>query len=623
MNESEGLELSVCYALFNGYLTHEAKTNITHFIDYLTRSGLGDNTLEVTLAKLVRDNDAINLNEHLLMNNLPEMSSKAMDKVIGKIMEFKGLPASDIAQYRNTFRRICENEIILKSNEIADTTERLNFIRQTDYKDQFSQTIKIDSFEEAASRDEDPLNGSGIKSSIQMINDCSPIGEYLNAQLVCVSGKPGCFAEFVEVTTDKGFINFRDLCKRFEAGEEFRTVSYHNGEFIPTKIKDVFISKHVDELLTLTFEDGSAVKCTRDHKFLTKMNGWVAAEDLTYSDVIEDAKTKGYIGIIDKKLQKLDFEVPVYDLEVDHECHNFALSNGAIAHNSGKSLFAMAESIEACKAGKRVMYVAAGDLVPSDFLIRMSAQALHIPVSEVYNNPKHYIEKTIEILGGKFKFTCVPSQVLQAEELVNYFMARIDDFDMFVVDYDTNIATGAESMYDAGGVLYDELTKLSRAGGGKLVFILSQPKINFYDNDYIPLQGLAESSRKQQILDMQITIGKAPKSAYSTGYIAVVKNRRGKMDKVPYQISSSLNHVEIHPSRYDTISANPVEPTAWQNSYEYIKKESNSFANGEKEGLSNKEDADMAFKELVASPPPSITPEPSQGNVTNETKLPF
>ena len=601
--ENERLELSVCYALFNGYLTHEAKTNINHFLDYLTRSGLGENTLEVTLTKLVRDNDAINLNEHLLVNNLPEMNPKAMDKVIGKIMEFKNLPASDIAQYRNTFRKICENEIILKSNEIADTTERLNFIRNTDYKDQFSQTIRIDSFEEAAGRDEDPLNSSGIKSSIKMINECSPVGEYLNAQLVCVSGKPGCFAEFVEVKTDKGNINFRDLHRRIREGESFKVDSFHEGEFIVTEVKDVFISKEVDELIKLTFEDGSMIKCTRDHKFLTKMDGWMAAEDLTMQDSIEDALSKTFIRVVEKSLEKLDFTVPVYDLEVDHECHNFALANGAIVHNSGKSLFAMSESIEACKAGKRVMYVAAGDLVASDFLIRMSAQALHVPVGDVYNNPKHYIDKTTEILGGKFKFTCVPSQTLQAEELVNYFMARIDDFDMLVVDYDTNIATGAESMYDAGGVLYDELTKLSRAGGGKLVFILSQPKITFYDNDYIPLQGLAESSRKQQILDMQITIGKAPKSAYNTGYIAVVKNRRGKMDKVPYQISSSLNHVEINPTRYDSISANPIEPTEWQKSYEYIVQDSQSFNLGEKDGFSDKEAAKEAFVNLVAEQP--------------------
>lgn len=614
--EIERIELNVCYALFNNYLTHEAKSNISHFINFLTRSGLGDSTLEVTLAKLVRDNDADNLNEHLLMNNLPEMTPKAMEKVINKIEEFKSLPSSDIAQYRNTFRKICENEIILKSNEFADTTERLNYIRNTDYKDQFSQNILVDSFDAAAGRDEDPLNKSGIKSSIKMINDCSPVGEYLNAQLVCVSGKPGCFAEFVEVSTDKGFISFKELKRRMDDGESFMTISFHEGKFFPTGIKDVFISKQVSELLKLTFEDGSVIKCTRDHRFLTKMEGWKAAEDLTVNDLIEDAKSQLYTSIVGKELEYLHFPVPVYDLEVDHGCHNFSLANGAIVHNSGKSLFAMSESIEACKAGKKVFYLAAGDLVPSDFLIRMSAQVLHVPVSDVYLNPKHYIEETCKLLNHNFFFSCVPSQTVEASELVNYFMSRADEFDMFVVDYDTNIATGAESMYDAGGILYDELTKLSRHGNGKLVFILSQPKITFYDNDYIPLQGLAESSRKQQILDMQITIGKAPKSAYSTGYIAVVKNRRGKLDKVPYQISSSLNHVEIHPNRYDSISANPIEPTAWQNSYEYIKSDNNSYDLGEKVGLSDKKEADAAFVNLVSEPP---TP----ANDTNLDNLPF
>ena len=95
-----------------------------------------------------------------------------------------------------------------------------------------------------------------------------------------------------------------------------------------------------------------------------------------------------------------------------------------------------------------------------------------------------------------------------------------------------------------------------------------------------------------------------------------MKNRRGKLDKVPYQISSSLNHVEIHPNRYDSISANPIEPTAWQNSYEYIKSDNNSYDLGEKVGLSDKKEADAAFVNLVSEPP---TPT----NDTNLDNLPF
>lgn len=401
------------------------------YLSYLNRLGLKKGTLEVKLAEFVRDYDYHQINEHLLLNEFKNLNHKEVELIKNKIEKFRKLSADDIIHYRKTFRDLCEAEIINKSNEFPNPTDRLNFIRETDYKDQFSRNILIESFEEASSRGDDPLNRSGIKSHISLINECSPVGEYLSSLLVAVTAAPGI----------------------------------------------------------------------------------------------------------------------------------------------GKSNFLMNESISACLSGKRVHYLAAGDLVPTDFLIRMSAQALKIPIKDIYLNAPYYIEQTEKLLGGRFKFSCVPSQSITADEYVNYMMSIADQFDMFVIDYDTNIATTSDSMYGAGGELYDLLTKLSRLG--KLVFVASQPKIGFYDHDKIPMQGLAESSRKQQIIDMQITLGRSPKSGYKTGYISVVKNRRGSTGSRPYVISSSLVAVEIQQSKYDLHVDNPLTPSDHQISYEYLVTEAN------------------------------------------------
>lgn len=42
-----------------------------------------------------------------------------------------------------------------------------------------------------------------------------------------------------------------------------------------------------EEIIEFTLEDGSIIKCTADHKFLTKNRGWVEAKDLTESDDLE------------------------------------------------------------------------------------------------------------------------------------------------------------------------------------------------------------------------------------------------------------------------------------------------------------------------------------------------
>lgn len=226
---------------------------------------------------------------------------------------------------------------------------------------------------------------------------------------------------------------------------------------------------------------------------------------------------------------------------------------------AGKTAFAMNEAANFCKQGARVHYTALGDLNALDFITRISAMVLEIPIPEAFLDVTGNWEKTRKILNNNLDVSMVPSKCITGKEYTNYMLSRSDQYDIFFLDYDGNVEMEADNMYEGHGELYDDLNKLAKSADGKLVFVLSQPKQAYWVNDKLGLEVLAESSRKQQILDMLITIGVAPNSGSACGYIGIAKNRRGKVGVYePYVMSTCLIHHPINPDRYGLISSNKL-----------------------------------------------------------------
>jgi hypothetical protein len=122
------------------------------------------------------------------------------------------------------------------------------------------------------------------------------------------------------------------------------------------------------------------------------------------------------------------------------------------------------------------------------------------------------------------------------DEYIDYMMERLNEFDVLFVDYDSNFRqTQIDNMYKEGGYIYDNLTKLTKAG--KLVFIASQPKIGAWRNEVLELTDAGESSRKQHNVDVMITISRGL-PGYNPNHIGrmkIAKNRRGEEGtEVPY-----------------------------------------------------------------------------------------
>lgn len=229
--------------------------------------------------------------------------------------------------------------------------------------------------------------------------------------------------------------------------------------------------------------------------------------------------------------------VPVYDLEVEDESHNFLLADGEVfVHNCGKTLFMINECLNMCIQGARCHYLALGDMNQKDFVQRMGAIYSGLNFGDVMLNLPNVFSQLKNIMRGKFNLTILPAAQTSVDEYIEYMLAHQNEYDVLFVDYDSNFKpTQADNMYKEGGYIYDNLTKLTKAG--KLVFCASQPKIGSWRNETIELTDAGESSRKQHNVDVMIT-GSRGGMTYNPNHLGrmkIAKNRRGEEGvEVPY-----------------------------------------------------------------------------------------
>lgn len=241
--------------------------------------------------------------------------------------------------------------------------------------------------------------------------------------------------------------------------------------------------------------------------------------------------------------------VPVYDIVETNHNHNFAImldgdknsSSGIFACQSGKTLFMMTEAVESLLQGKKVLYAAIGDLKPFDFASRICSMLLKSPMTKTalsinscYEAVTRLYPQVKENLAVQFispdKYT--PNQWLKMNEQ----LGNIDKYEVFFIDYDTNFASEKDSMYAKGDEVYTMAFTLSQYKG-KYVFIGSQPKIGNWKDRELGLESASESSRKQQIVDVMITLShdrdtRNPRNHLGT--INIPKNRRGGTAKFKY-----------------------------------------------------------------------------------------
>ena len=206
-----------------------------------------------------------------------------------------------------------------------------------------------------------------------------------------------------------------------------------------------------------------------------------------------------------------------------------------------------------------ILHLALGDMTRTDFICRFTAVITQTEYAKVVINPSKYFTEDVRQAANCIDLVCLPSRGVSADEIVSFVENSEKYYDMVVIDYDSNVKTRSgdtENMYEAGGELYDKLTSIARPEKGlsRLVFVASQPKTGYWDKEIIPLEGAGESSRKQHVVDLMVTLGVAHSHHGIIGKMHIAKCRRGSAGgTMCYHMSNCGRIEEIEASQYVTM----------------------------------------------------------------------
>ncbi|MGH9843904.1 MAG: DNA gyrase subunit A [Blastocatellia bacterium] len=181
-------------------------------------------------------------------------------------------------------------------------------------------------------------------------------------------GNWGCFTGDTRIKlldgTERTFAELADLPKE----EIFYVYSVNaSGRIVVGEGRYSRITRRDAELVELTFDDGSTVRCTPDHRFMLRDGDWREAQELTVDDSLmagyfdtakvstntkdanwipNSSKALNYFDSLEEMLdvaathnhrvisiRRLADRADVYDITVN-EYHNFMLANGCVVKNS-------------------------------------------------------------------------------------------------------------------------------------------------------------------------------------------------------------------------------------------------------------------------------------------------
>lgn len=220
---------------------------------------------------------------------------------------------------------------------------------------------------------------------------------------------------------------------------------------------------------------------------------------------------------------------------------------------AGKSLVMQSMALNIAAQGRKTHMLVLGDLGYLDIITRMCAMYSGKTFGEVRMNLNNIYNSLNHTIGGNLGITVMSANTLDVEEYVSYMLEH-KEYEVLFIDYDSNfkIEGSDDSMYNAFGKIYGEITKLSK--DNRLVFIASQSKVSSWNSPWgIGLSDIGESSRKQHTADFVLTISKTPECVNQLGMMRIVKNRRGALSESSY-IRLDNGHFRLIPKAlHDTI----------------------------------------------------------------------
>jgi len=209
----------------------------------------------------------------------------------------------------------------------------------------------------------------------------------------------------------------------------------------------------------------------------------------------------------------------------------------------GKSLVFVNQGVSATRDGFTSLHVFLGDLNKNSARLRYLANYSQMPLNRLINMPieeqeelstKINEESTYQGCLDKNWILDLPAGRTTVEQLCNE-ITKIQlqynvHFDQIMIDYDANIKATSINIYESGGDIYNYLREFG-IKNQSVMFVASQPKISFFNQEILTLDAASESSMKQHIVDLMITIGKPGRIQANIGTMYVPKNRDGRPNK--------------------------------------------------------------------------------------------
>jgi ribonucleotide reductase alpha subunit len=196
---------------------------------------------------------------------------------------------------------------------------------------------------EAAWRCADP--GVQYDTTINQWHTCPNSGR-INASNPC------CFVGQTTVRTTTGEWSFNELHTMSAEGTQLPIVEAYDldtGQLVTREVSRVWIAGMANRITSVQLDDGTIIRCTPEHRFLTASGDWRPAEALKPGTELRAARDEALgdlscltrtvtkLAVREVRTEDLQVPIPVFDMEVD-ELHNFLVSasdgSGVVAHNS-------------------------------------------------------------------------------------------------------------------------------------------------------------------------------------------------------------------------------------------------------------------------------------------------
>lgn len=376
-----------------------------------------------------------------------------------------------------------------------------------------------------------------IKSILPSVNTSLQYRGYQLGTMNLIVSPPGCFVGETRVMTPDGSHRIDALFQR-----ERRVRMYGcspTGAIREGQAQYVYLSKRTDDLVDVSLGHRKTIRCTPDHPFMLRDGTYKRADMLNGSDELMTTSRSLTVGSV-KKVH-LREKVPVYGLVNAMPFHNYAIEvgedgDGVFVSNTGKTSYLVNEGAYAALQGFNTLHVFLGDMVTYDGFIRYLSNISGEPQDTIVAMSGEEQSALVESVNSKYNgvlsrigLLSYGSGEVSVEGLIENINQEQDrsgiKYDDIIIDYADNFEKPNVSMYTETGQIYDKLALFGRKNHS-VIMVASQPKIQYWNEEIIPLEGASESSKKQHIVDLFMAFNLVQRNA-NIGTFFISKVRRG------------------------------------------------------------------------------------------------